>query len=125
MEQRTLVVHGLPICTKHAAYARPLVMRLDRDASIFEEPYSTKAMVSGETAPDAAMKISRQRMRVTLRAGLCTATSLGTWDCAAPSWLAATTLSLDDSSEPFDATLPPFEVTCGSAPATGTAKAVK
>src|ERR1700704_4449626 len=91
---RTLRRRGLPLCARGVAYARPVVVRLDRDAAIFEEKYSTSTTLEGGH-PTANMSVVRERMRRTVRVGLCRPTSLATWDCRAATWVSTRELSLD------------------------------
>jgi len=106
---RPVEVIGLPTCK--GAYARPIVVRLDRDRSLFEDAFSTHVRIDG-SAQQATLVVPRLRMHATVRAGLCTATSVGTWDCEAASWLASTTVDLDSRAAPAKVTLPTFEAAC-------------
>lgn len=106
---RPVEVRGLPACK--TPYARPIVVRLDRDRSLFEDAFSTHVRVDGP-AQLAALVVPRVRMHATVRAGLCTATSVATWDCEAATWLASTTVDLDSRSITAVVTLPAFEAAC-------------
>jgi hypothetical protein len=117
---RALVLHGLARCPRNVRFERPVVVRVDRDRSIFEDAYSAQVSIErpeptdgkGHVTQPATLLVARQRMRVTLRIGLCVATSLGTWDCAAPSWLGSEQLTLDARDQPFDVELPRADVPC-------------
>lgn len=112
---RPLALHGLPSCPPRVGYARPIVVRLDRDRSIFEETYSTQVTIDAPPTGESrvvTLPIARIRMKATLRLGLCVSTSLGTWDCAAPSWLSITELALDGREAPFDVDVPKIEAPC-------------
>ncbi len=110
---RAIVLRGVPRCLRDVAYARPIVIRLDRDRAVFEDPYTTQLMLEMPPTLDAAtLTIARQRMRATLRVGACVKTSLGTWDCAAPTWISTTTLALDQRDVPVEVTLPKTVVEC-------------
>lgn len=110
-QQRTVEVRGLPSCPPKTVYARPLVVRLDRDRALFDEPFSTQASV--ESSAIVALTVPRTRMHATVRVGICAPTSLATWDCAAASWVASTTLDLDARATTATVTLPRFDVPCG------------
>jgi hypothetical protein len=108
---RVLEVRGLPTCPPRASYARPIVIRVDRERALFDEPYTTQTRID-TPACTASLSLPRTRMRVSVRAGLCTATSVGTWDCAAATWLASANLNLDGRATPAILTLPGFEAPC-------------
>lgn len=108
---RSLEVHGLPRCPARSAYTRPIVLRVDRERTLFDEPYRTQQLVQTPTAV-VALSVPRTRMRLTVRAGLCAPTSLATWDCAAATWLSTTTIDVDARATPFAVTLPELEVPC-------------
>jgi hypothetical protein len=110
---RPLRVRGVPLCPRGVSYARPIVLRVDRDRSLFEDAYSTERTL--DTPPpthDASLDVLRVRMKVTVRLGICAETSLATWDCNAASWVATTTTTLDTRADAMDVTLPPSEVPC-------------
>lgn len=108
---RTLEVHGLPRCAARSRYARPIVVRVDRERALFDEPYRTQQQVEVPTSP-VALSVPRARMRLTVRAGLCAPTSLATWDCAAATWLSQAVVDVDGRATPLPVTLPEFEVPC-------------
>jgi hypothetical protein len=54
-------------------------------------------------------------MRLTLRVGICTPTSLATWDCAAPSWAASLPVDTDARATPIELRLPKVPVACVAA----------
>jgi hypothetical protein len=108
---RRLTLRGLPTCPRNVAYARPIVVRVDRDRSVFEDAYTAQITFDRPIAV-GALDVLRQRMKATIRVGLCISTSLGTWDCAAPTWLGSETLTLDGRDRPFDVDLPPSEAPC-------------
>lgn len=105
---RPVEIRGLPACKGH--YLRPIVVRLDRDRSLFEDAFTTHVRI--DTAAQTTLMIPRLRMHATVRAGLCQATSMATWDCEAATWLASTTVDLDARSSPAVVTLPSFEAAC-------------
>lgn len=112
---RPLEVHGLPRCPARSTYARPIVVRVDRERALFDEPWSTQQRVEVPTSVVALM-LPRTRMRLAVRAGLCAPTSLATWDCAAATWLSATTVDVDGRASPVTVTLPEFEAPCSVVP---------
>jgi len=110
---RPLRIKGVPLCPKGVSYARPIVLRLDRDRSLFEDAYSAQRTLESPPAThEATLEVVRARMKVTVRLGICAETSLATWDCNAASWLATTTATLDTRSNAFEVTLPAAEVPC-------------
>jgi len=109
---RVLHVQGVPVCARGVAYARPIVLRLDRDRSLFESEYTLTHGIAPSPAGVAEIDVARMRMKATLRLGVCNETSLSTWDCNAASWVAETTLTLDDRTEPAEVTMPPADVPC-------------
>ncbi|MBI2388086.1 MAG: hypothetical protein HYV09_00595 [Deltaproteobacteria bacterium] len=108
---RPVEVRGLPACPPKSPYARPIVVRLDRDRALFEEAFTVMTRVDAPTAT-VALSVPRVRMRATVRAGLCAPTSVSTWDCAAATWVASTTVDLDARSTPVTVTLPAFQAAC-------------
>jgi len=112
---RSLEVRGLPTCPSRSTYARPIVVRVDRERALFDEAFTTQTRVDAP-ANVITITLPRTRMRVTVRVGLCTATSLGTWDCAAASWLASANLDLDGRPTPTSLMLPGFDAPCSLAP---------
>jgi hypothetical protein len=108
---RALEIQGLPSCPPKTTYSRPIVVRVDRERALFDEAFTTQSRVDAP-APTATIMVPRARMRVTIRAGLCTPTSLATWDCAAATWLSTTTADLDARASPAPIKLPAFEVAC-------------
>jgi hypothetical protein len=110
---RSLVLHGLARCPRNVRFERPVVVRVDRDRSLFEDAYSAQVTLErpeptdgkGKVTQPATLPVARQRMRVTLRVGLCVATSLGTW-------LASAQLTLDARDKPLDVDLPAADVPC-------------
>jgi len=110
-EVRVLRVRGLPVCGKGVGYARPIVVRVDRDPALFEEKWSNSVIAEGSTAT-VTVPVIRRRMKATLRVGLCAPTSLATWDCAAATWLTSVPLALDGRSDVMDVSLPPLQVAC-------------
>lgn len=113
---RPVEVRGLPACPKKTTYVRPLVVRLDRDPSLFEDPFTTQVRVD-QPEPKAALIVPRKRMRATVRVGTCTPTSIATWDCAAATWLATTSVDLDARAGVAEVAMPAFEVACAPAAA--------
>lgn len=111
---RPLHVLGVPHCPRGGPFARPLLLRVDRERALFEDAYTTEVTVDAvSTGRDATLPVARARMKVSLRVGLCGATSLGTWDCAAPTWLTAVPVLLDARAGAFDVTLPAgVEIPC-------------
>lgn len=109
----TRFVHfgNLPTCASGAAYARPLVVRLDRDPALFEEAWTSRLVLAAPTDP-AQLELPRRRMRLTLRVGLCPPTSIGTWDCAAPSWLGSGAFDTDTRAATVEQPLPKIVVSC-------------
>jgi hypothetical protein len=111
---RPVEIRGLPTCK--GSFSRPIVIRLDRDRSIFEDPFSTHVRIDGpEKAGEKrspALVVPRMRMRATVRVGLCSPTSVATWDCDAASWLGSTKVDLDARSTPVAVSLPTFESPC-------------
>jgi len=108
---RPLEVRGLPSCPTKTTYARPIVVRVDRERALFDEPFTVQTRIDTPVAA-ASISIPRTRMRVTVRAGLCAPTSLGTWDCAAATWLSTTNADLDSRASAATVTLPDFEAPC-------------
>ncbi len=102
---------NLPACPAGAAYERPLVVRLDRDPALFEDAWTAQLVLAAPTDP-AQLELPRRRMRLTLRAGLCPPTSIGTWDCAAPSWLASSGFDADARAATLEQPLPKTTVSC-------------
>jgi len=130
---RLLVLHGLARCPRNVRFERPIIVRVDRDRSLFEDAYGAQVTIERPEQTDGkgivtqplTLTVARQRLRVTLRIGLCVLTSLGTWDCAAPTWLASEQLTLDARDQPMDVQLPKADVPCadgttGKPPATST-----
>jgi len=114
-EVRSLEVRGLPRCPPRATYERPIVVRVDRERALFDEPFSTQMRVESP-ANFVSLSVPRARMRVTVRAGLCVPTSLGTWNCAAATWLATASVDLDSRATPAGVALPEFEAACKVGP---------
>lgn len=108
---RALRFVGAPPCPQGAPYERPIVVRLDRDRSIFDEPWTAQLVLSGPADP-AQLELPRRRMRLTLRVGVCSPTSLATWDCAAPAWAASQPLETDARAAPIEVKLPKVPVVC-------------
>ena len=102
---------NLPTCAAGAAYERPLVVRLDRDPALFEEPWTSQLVLAAPTDP-ARLELPRRRMRLTLRAGSCPPTSIGTWDCAAPTWLGSAQVHTDARAATLEQPLPKLTVAC-------------
>ena len=110
---RPLRIKGVPLCPKGVSYARPIVLRVDRDRSLFEEAYTAQRTLDAPPPThEATLEVMRARMKVTLRLGVCAETSLGTWDCNAASWVATTTTTLDTRADVMEVTLPTAEVPC-------------
>jgi len=110
---RPLRVRGIPLCPHGVTYARPIVLRVDRDRALFEEAYSTqKTLDAPPPAHEATIDVARTRMKVTVRVGICAATSLATWDCNAASWVGSGVLALDAKSTPAEVTLEVKDVPC-------------
>jgi hypothetical protein len=109
----TRLVHfgNLPACAPGAAYERPLVVRLDRDPALFEEAWTAQLVLAAPTDP-AQLELPRRRMRLTLRVGLCPPTSIGTWDCAAPTWLGSGAFDTDTRAATVEQALPKIGVSC-------------
>ncbi len=112
---RALEVRGLPTCPGRSTYARPIVVRVDRERSLFDEPFTTQTRVDAP-ATVVAISLPRTRMRVTVRVGLCASTSVGTWDCAAATWLGSANADLDARASAASLMLPTFEAPCTVAP---------
>ena len=110
-EMRTLRLKGMPLCPRGVGYTRPVVVRLDRDPALFEDRYTVSTTLEGG-APTASLTVPRLRMKATLRVGLCAATSLATWDCAAATWIATAPVTLDGRSDVTDVELPQLAVPC-------------
>jgi hypothetical protein len=108
---RPLEVRGLPACPPKTSYTRPIVVRVDRERALFDEAFTTQSRIDAPAA-FASITVPRARMRITIRAGLCTPTSLATWDCAAATWLSTTTADLDGRASAASITLPAFEAPC-------------
>lgn len=108
---RTVLVHA-PSCGSAETYARPLVVRLDRERALFDEPWTTEARVDTPPKGPVAIVVPRTRMKIRVRIGACLATSLGTWDCAAASWLGSASADLDARSSPVEITAPKADVGC-------------
>ena len=110
---RSLRIGGVPLCPKGVSYARPIVLRLDRDRSLFEDAYTAQRTLDAPPSThEATLEVMRTRMKATVRLGICAETSLGTWDCNAASWVATTTTTLDTRSDAMSVTLPAAEVPC-------------
>jgi hypothetical protein len=109
----TRLVHftNLPACGAGAAYARPLVVRLDRDPALFEEAWTGRLVLAAPTDP-AQLELPRRHMRLTLRVGLCPPTSIGTWDCAAPTWLGSGAFDTDTRAATLEQPIPKLAVPC-------------
>jgi hypothetical protein len=113
-ETRPVLVNGLPGCPpKSSYYARPLVVRFDRDRALFEEPFDTQTRVDSPSIP--TLTVPRQRMKATIRVGLCTKTSVATWDCNAAQWLVSTSVHLDGRSTAFPVSALGASIGCVSA----------
>ncbi|MGZ3424907.1 MAG: hypothetical protein ACXVEE_44020 [Polyangiales bacterium] len=108
---RKVVARGLPACPAREAYSRPIVLRIDRDRSLFDEPMTAHEIVYGPAA-SASIVVPRTRMKATLRIGSCALTSVATWDCNAASWLASTPIELDGRSADAEVQLPAVSVPC-------------
>ncbi len=108
---RPVEVGGLPTCPSKTTYARPLVVRIDRDQSLFDEAFTTQIRVE-TPAPKVALEVPRQRMRATVRVGACAPTSIATWDCAAATWLASTRVDFDARAQVAEVAVPKFEAAC-------------
>ncbi len=109
--ERPLRLVGLPGCPAGASYQRPLVVRLDRERALFEDAWTAQLTLTTANDP-AELRLPRRAMRLTLRVGACTATSLGTWDCAAPTWLATDAFEADARAAPVERALPKVTVSC-------------
>src|SRR5262249_1401576 len=110
---RPVRLKGVPLCPRGVSYARPIVLRLDRDRSLFEDAYTAQRILESPPAThEATIEVLRARMKGTRRLGICAEPSLATWDCNAASWVATTTATLDTRSDAFDVRLPPAEVPC-------------
>ena len=113
-DTRPVVVNGLPGCPpKSSYYARPLVVRFDRDRALFEEPFTTQTRVDSPSVP--TLTVPRMRMNATIRVGVCARTSVATWDCNAATWLASTTVHLDGKAAIFPASVLGATMACVSA----------
>lgn len=103
----------VPICPQGIGYARPIVLRIDRDRALFEEAYSTQTILSAPPSThEASIDVARAHMKVTVRLGVCAETSLGTWDCNAASWVASQSFALDTRADAMSVVLPAAEVPC-------------
>lgn len=110
---RPLRVRGIPVCSKGVRYARPLVVRIDRDRALFEEEYSMqKTIESPPPTRDTTLDVARMRMKATVRVGICAETSLATWDCNAASWVGVSTIALDAKANEAEVTIEAKEVPC-------------
>lgn len=109
-DTRAVEVRGLPGCPPKQYYARPLVVRFDRDRALFEESFTTQTRVDSPSVP--TLTVPRKRMHATIRVGLCAQTSLATWDCSAATWLTSTTIDLDGRSTVFPALVPGATAAC-------------
>ncbi len=110
-EVRVLRVRALPLCNKGVGYARPVVVRIDRDAALFEEKWSNSVIAEGHSS-SVTIPVLRKRMKATVRLGFCAATSLATWDCTAASWQWSQAVVLDARADVMDLDLPPLQVPC-------------
>lgn len=108
---RELRVEGLPTCPKGQGYARALVVRVDRERSLFDDAYAEERRLDGPTAAPV-FAVPRGRMTAVVRVGLCTPTSLGTWDCKAATWVAEQRIVLDGGTKAAVATMPKVPVGC-------------
>lgn len=108
---RTLRFVELPACPQGAPYERPIVVRLDRERSLFDDPWSAQLVLTGPTDP-SQLELPRRRLRLTLRVGVCAPTSLATWDCATPAWATSQTLDVDARANPLEVKLPKVPVAC-------------
>jgi hypothetical protein len=108
---RKIVARGLPTCRARETYARPIVLRVDRDRSLFDDPVTAQEIVYAPS-PSASIVVPRTRMKATLRMGSCTLTSVATWDCAAATWLASEAIELDGRSSDAEVQLPVVSVPC-------------
>jgi hypothetical protein len=108
---RTLRFVGAPSCAQGAPYERPIVVRLDRERSLFDEPWSAQLVLTGPTDP-SQLELPRRRLRLTMRVGVCAPTSLATWDCAAPAWASSLPLDVDTRATPIEVKLPKVPVAC-------------
>ena len=109
-DTRAVEVRGLPSCPPKSFYARPLVVRFDRDRAVFEESFTTQTRVDSPSIP--TLTVPRKAMRATIRVGVCSRTSVATWDCSAATWLTSTTVTLDRRMPPVVVTLPATSVAC-------------
>jgi hypothetical protein len=112
---RAIVARGLPTCSAHESYQRPLVLRLDRDRSLFDEAF-TAHEIAYAPQPSVSIVVPRTHMRATLRIGTCAPTSVGTWDCNAATWLASAPIELDSKSAQAEVTLPAVTAPCAPSP---------
>jgi hypothetical protein len=108
---RLVEIRALPGCPKRSGYERPLVVRLDRERSLFDDPFSVQQRLDAPV-PIVALTVPRRPMRASVRIGTCTKTSLATWDCAAARWLASTSVDLDGRASPASLDLPAISVPC-------------
>ena len=109
---REVRVDGLPTCPKGKGYARKVVVRLDRDRSLFDEAVMRTATFELPPPASPILTVPRGRMLMTLRAGLCAPTSLGTWDCNAVLWLSSQQLQFDGGKGAYVARLPALAIDC-------------
>lgn len=109
-ETRAVTVHGLPACPAKSFYARPLVVRFDRDRALFDESFTTQTRVDSPSIP--TLTVPRRAMRATIRVGFCARTSVATWDCSAATWLASTSVTVDRGTQPFLVTVPSASAPC-------------
>lgn len=108
---RDLRVEGLPTCPKGQGYARAVVVRVDRERSLFDEPYSKEVRLEAPGVPPV-FAMPRGRLQAIVRVGTCTPTSLGTWDCKAATWLSTQQIALDGGQKPWVLHVPPVAVGC-------------
>lgn len=113
-ETRGVEVLGLPACPSKQHYARPLVVRFDRDRALFEEPFTTQTRVDTPSIP--TLTVPRARMRATIRVGVCARTSVATWDCNAATWLQSVSVNLDSRAVVTKVTISAVSHPCTSTP---------
>ena len=53
---RALVIEGLPRCAGKNTYARPVVVRLDRERALFEDPWSVQLRI--DAPPELAAPLA-------------------------------------------------------------------
>jgi hypothetical protein len=108
---RDVSLAPLPTCPARSDLAEPLVVRLERDRGPLDRAY-VQTRVLHSLPAKLVLRVPRERMRGSLRVGVCARTSLGTADCAAARWLGESTFALDDHAAPTTIAWPAPSVPC-------------